>query len=257
MRWNRLFILIGAACAAAIHGLAQSPDKKAREIAETMMQAMGGQDAWNRAHFVRFDFLVDIPSRKAKSERFHLWDKATGRYRLESKDKEGRQVVTLFNAGNQHGDVYANGKKLEGDARAAGLKAAYGAFINDMYWLAMPWKWLDMGVNLKHIGTKNLRGAPYDVVELTFGKVGLTPGDRYEAYVSPKSHLMEHWTYVLQSGNKGAWDWQYTTTGGIKLASNHSDGSGGSINMGNVEVLNQVDELLFTDPAKKLPRKTR
>jgi hypothetical protein len=67
---------------------------------------------------------------------------------------------------------------------------AYATFINDMYWLFMPWKWMDMGVNLKYLGQKPLGQETYDVVQLTFGKVGLTPGDMYHAYVSPKNHLI-------------------------------------------------------------------
>jgi hypothetical protein len=249
----RAVMVFALGYAVATDSSAQSADAKAREIAETMMNTMGGKDAWNRARYVRFDFIVDIPSQNASTQRFHLWDKHSGRYRIESKDKEGHPVVTLFNAGTREGQVYSDGKKLTGDANASGLKSAYGAFINDMYWLAMPWKWLDAGVNLKYLGRKNRQGRSYDVVELTFGKVGLTPGDRYEAFVSPRSHLMEHWRYVLQSGQKGEWDWEYTATGGIKLASNHTDGSGGSINMGKVEVLTSVDEAVFTDPAKRLP----
>jgi hypothetical protein len=230
----------------------QTAEQEAKQIAETMMKAMGGQAAWHRAPFVRYDFIVNIPARKAKAERHHLWNKSTGDYRLESKNKEGHSVVTLFNIATQQGDVFANGKKLSGGARDAGLKEANATFINDMYWLAMPWKWMDQGVHLRSLGKRSLRGTPFDVVELTFGKVGLTPGDRYEAYVSPQSHLMEHWKYFLQSGQKGEWDWQYTTTGGVKLASNHTDGAGGSISMGKVEVLEQVDKSFFTDPAKLL-----
>jgi hypothetical protein len=35
-------------------------DPKAVEIAHAMQQAMGGQDAWNAARFIRFDFQVKI-----------------------------------------------------------------------------------------------------------------------------------------------------------------------------------------------------
>jgi hypothetical protein len=92
-----------------------------------------------------------------------------------------------------------------------------------------------------------------DVVQLTFGKVGLTPGDSYEAFVSPKTKLMEHWEYKLQSGNTGSWDWEYVTTGGIKLAANHTKAGGDSIHMGKVQVMDKVDDAVFTDPARPLP----
>ena len=239
-------------CNSSERPAAQSATDRAQQIATEMMNAIGGQDAWNRARYIRFDFLANITARNVKAERHHLWDKSSGRYRIESKDKAGRSLVTLFHVGTREGDVYVDGAKLSGSERGEGLKSAYGMFINDLYWLAMPWKWLDAGVNLKYAGKKDLRGNAYDVVELTFGNVGLTPGDRYEAYVSPGSRLMEHWKYVLQSGQTGEWDWQYTTTGGIKLASNHTDASGASINMGEVRVLDSVEDAWFSDPKKEL-----
>ena len=117
----------------------------------------------------------------------------------------------------------------------------------------MPWKWMDGGVHLKYAGTQQQGGLPCDVVHLSFDKVGLTPGDQYKAFVSPASHLMTHWEYTLQSGNKGSWDWQYTDAGGgIKLAANHTSEDGKSINMGNVRVLPAVADEYFTDPSRTL-----
>ena len=216
-----------------------------------MVQAMGGRDAWVRAHFVRYDFRVTAGG-KVVVDRAHFWDKQTGRYRIEDKTKEGQPRVSLFNVGTQQGSVYVSGKKLEGDAAAQGLKAGYSTFINDMYWLSMPWKWMDQGVHRKYLGQRRQGPEDCDVVQLTFDHVGLTPGDRYEAFVSRKSHLMTHWEYVLQSGNKGSWDWQYTTTAGVKLAKDHTSPDGKSISMGNVRILDSADDAFFADPAHNL-----
>jgi hypothetical protein len=244
MRQLALALLFAAGAAFA--------DDKANEIAQTMMRAMGGQDAWNKAHFVRYDFKVDAGG-KTVVDRSHLWDKQTGRYRIDDNDKQGRDRVTLFNVGTKQGDVYVAGKKLEGAPAAAALKDAYATFINDMYWLSMPWKWTDQGVHLKYLGQKPLNGKSFDVVQLTFGKVGLTPGDSYQAYVSPSTNLMEHWEYKLQGGQTGSWDWQYATTGGVKLGSNHIAKNGkDSISMGNVQVTDTMEDAYFTDPAKHL-----
>jgi uncharacterized protein DUF6503 len=236
---------------AHMHG-ASAPDAKANEIADAMVAAMGGMEAWNKAHFVRFDFKVTSGG-KTVVDRSHLWDKMTGRYRFEGKTKDGKPYVTMFNIASRQGSAYLSGKKLEGTPAAEAMTNAYSAFINDMYWLAMPWKWRDAGVHLKYAGKKTRGAASYDVVELTFDQVGLTPGDRYEAYVSPKSHLMEHWEYKLQSGQTGSWDWQYTTTGGVKLAANHTSADGKSINMGKVSIAASVDDAVFSDPAKSMP----
>ncbi len=232
-------------------GAIYAADAKTSEIAQAMMAAMGGADNWNRAHFVRYDFKVTAGG-AVRVDRSHLWDKRTGRYRIDGKTKDGKPSIAMFNTTNQQGAAYVDGKKLEGAEAAKAMKDAYATFINDMYWLSMPWKWMDMGVNLKYKGQKPRGTTQFDVVELTFGKVGLTPGDRYEAYVSPKSHLMEHWEYTLQSGDKGSWDWEYTTTGGVKLAKNHTSADGKSINMGDVKIMDSADEALFTDPAKHL-----
>jgi hypothetical protein len=228
-----------------------SPESKAGEIGQVMMQAMGGQDAWNQSRFVRFDFRVSIDG-KLVADRAHLWDKQTGRYRIEDKAKEGKSRAVLFNVGNQQGSAYVDGKRLDGQEAITALKEAYGAFINDLYWLAMPWKWMDPGVQLKYLGKRRKGTEEFDVVELTFEKVGLTPGDRYQAFVSPRSHLMEKWEYTLQSGQKGAWDWEYITTEGVKLAKNHTSGAGKSINMGDVRILKAVDDSFFADPNRKL-----
>lgn len=240
MKNTLLMVLLPAALLAAA-----PPDPKAAEVAAAMVQAMGGEAAWQKAHFVSYGFKV-VAGGKTVVDRSHLWDRQTGRYRLEDKTKDGQPKITLFNIGTQKGEVYVSGKKLDDAAAAEHLKGAYSAFINDSYWLSMPWKWSDAGVHLKYMGKQDVAGTTYDLVELTFDHVGLTPGDKYIASVSRKTHLMEHWEYQLQSGQKGSWDWKYTTTGGVKLAADHTSSDGKSINMGKVSVSDVVNESLFT-----------
>ncbi len=237
--------------AAAVQAEDSKADAKAVEIAKTMMKTMGGQDTWNSAHFVRYDFIVTAGGKKVV-DRSHLWDKQGGRYRLESKNKAGEGQVVLFNTATKLGTVYINHRKIDGAEAEKAVKDAYASYINDMYWLAMPWKWMDSGVHLKYAGPQKRGAETFDVVQLSFDHVGLTPGDQYKAYISPASHLMTHWEYTLQGGNKGSWDWQYVDTGGIKLAGNHTSEDGKSINMGTVRVLGAVDDSYFTDPSRTL-----
>ena len=245
---------------ASITALAAAPaddrDPKAEEVAHQMMAAMGGEDAWNAAHFVRFDFKVKAGG-KLVVDNEHLWDRKDGRYRLERTTKDGKREVALFSIGpyeqNKEGKAYLDGKQLEGDAARKSLEDAYGSYINDSWWLCMPWKWFATGVNLKYMGTKTRGAETDDEVQLTFGHVGLTPGDMYHAYVSQQNHLMTHWEYVLQSHEKGAWDWKYTTSHGIKLAADHiSADHKASINMGDVRVLDSVDDAYFADAGRSL-----
>jgi hypothetical protein len=84
-------------------------DAKAEEIAHSVMNAMGGEKAWYGAHFVRFDFIVDLGD-KVVANRSHLWDKMTGRYRMDDKTKDGKPRVVLFNINDRMGDAYVDGK---------------------------------------------------------------------------------------------------------------------------------------------------
>jgi hypothetical protein len=248
----KFLVASGLLVALAIPLAGQSRDPKALQIAKDVMQAMGGEDAWNDAHFVRYDFIVSSGG-KTRVNRSHLWDKWAGRYRFETT-RDGKSQVVLFNVNDQQGDAYVDGEKIDGGAKAEAIKGAYAAFINDMYWLAMPWKWLDPGVTLRYLGPSDHGGKVCEVVELSFNNVGLTPGDRYRAYVSPETHLMTRWEYTLQGGNKGVWSWEYKTHNGVMLASNHTNAEGASINMGDVGVYGQVDDAFFTNPAHKLSR---
>ena len=229
--------------------LTAAPEPPAVEIARAMMQAMGGEAAWKQARYVRFDFTVKIRG-QVKIARAHLWDKQTGRYRLEDKSAIGQFAVVLFNTRDQQGTAYVNGKKLEGPAAAAALKGAYRAYRTDIDWLALPWNWLAPGVHLKYVGEKSLKGQAFDVVEVTVDQPAGAEGMRYNAYVSRRSHLMEHWSV---GADTSLWDWQYTTAGGIQLASDHTNSEkGASISMGNVKVLDKVDDAFLTDPAHRL-----
>jgi hypothetical protein len=228
---------------------AAAPQPTAVGIARAMMQAMGGEAAWKQARYVRFDFMVKTRG-QVRIERRHLWDKQTGRYRLEEKSANDSPGVVLFNIRDRQGTAYVSGEKLVGEAAAAALKGAYRVYRTDIDWLALPWRWLDPGVHLKYVGEKSLQGQAFDVVEVTVDQPGSAAGTRYNAYVSRRSHLLEHCSV---GADTSLWDWQYTTVGGIQLASDHTNTEKKvSISMGQVKVLNNVDEAFLTDPARRL-----
>ena len=177
--------LTATAAANAEHG----DDAKAVALAEKVMASMGGEDAWQATRFVRFDFF---------GFRTHHWDRHTGGHRLEGKTRDGDAYVVLHNVNTRTGHAWLNGESLEGDALAEWLERAYGAWINDTYWLVMPYKLRDPGVHLAYDGQEEIDGVVFDKLLLTFDSVGLTPGDRYWAYIHPETGLMERWAYHLQ-----------------------------------------------------------
>jgi hypothetical protein len=175
----------------------KAPDPRAVAIADQVMSALGGQDAWRGTHYLRFDFAV-AKGGKTVLTRSHTWDKWTGRYRLEGKEKDGTPYLVLMNLGTKDGKAYRKGEELHGVDAEKALKKAYGVWVNDTFWLLMPYKMKDPGVILGYDGEKTQGQDPCDVVSLSFENVGLTPKDRYWVWVDKKTHLVDRWDFVLE-----------------------------------------------------------
>src|SRR6267143_721826 len=212
-------------------------DPRAIAIADLVMAALGGQQAWGQTRILYFAFAVERDAKRV-AYRTHLWDRWDGRLRYEAAEKDGAPFVTLLDVNTRVGEAYrlpreapaqgttargaAGTVKLEAAAAKPLLDEAYEAWINDTYWLLMPYKMKDPGVRLKYTGEKTIAGADYDLVELTFEDVGLTPRDPYWAHVNRATHIMDRWSYILQDDPPGSeptvWDWKgWTRRGRILL----------------------------------------
>ena len=119
----------------------------------------------------------------------------------------------------------------------------------------MPYKLRDPGVTLAYAGEETADGVVYDKVQLSFANVGLTPGDRYWAYVNRSTHLMDRWAYILESmdpqGPPTVWEWQgWTRHGKILLAPERAPGGRGAaqLSLQPVEVPATLPDAVFTDP---------
>ena len=54
-----------------------------------------------------------------------------------------------MNVNTKEGSAWLKGKALEGEEQKKPLERAYGAWVNDTYWLLMPYKLRDPGVILR------------------------------------------------------------------------------------------------------------
>ena len=127
-----------------------------------------------------------------------MWDKWTGAIRFEEKDR-----VTLMNIHARKGRVWHNGQEVtEPDSLQKYLDRGYRAWINDSYWLVMPYKLKDSGVTLKYKGEgmmKNDRAA--HVLILTFRDVGVTPENKYDVYVDKERMQVEEWAFYRNASD--------------------------------------------------------
>lgn len=195
---------------------AKSSDPQAIAIADETMAAMGGRPAWDQTRCLAWTFF---------KTRHHVWDKWTGAYQLQ----EGSRVVNM-NLNTGEGSVLEQGAPLaDPQAIAQALKRAKSVWINDSYWLIMPYKLKDDGVTLRYVGERPLPdGRPADVLELTFAEVGDTPLNQYEVWVSRDKKLVEQWAYFAHRDDaepKFVTPWEdWKRYGEILLSSDRGEG---------------------------------
>ncbi|ALW84687.1 hypothetical protein AUC43_06095 [Hymenobacter sedentarius] len=190
-------------------------DPKAVAIADRVMREMGGYDAWRNTRFLAWSFF---------GGQYQIWDKYTGDFHWE-KDS----LVANFNLSTKQGHVYSRGQDIS--ASPAGQKTLErlpAIWINNSYWLLMPFKLKDSGVTLTYKGeAKTMDGAVADVLQMTFKNVGVTPQNRYEVLVNRATGLVDEWAYFAtatdaQPAFRRRWN-EYGKHGSILLAAGRSE----------------------------------
>lgn len=239
--------LAAAPAGAAEMGAAEmgTADERAAAVAAQVMEALGGEEAWAGTRYLSFGFV---------GRRFHWWDRSTGRHRVEGKTPDGEPYVVLHDIDSREGRAWAGGEEATGERAAELLEGAYGAWVNDTYWLLVPYKLRDPGVVLGYDREETLDGETYDVLALSFEGVGLTPGDRYWLWIDRESGLLDRWAYVLEDqppdSEPAAWRWEgWQRHGGIMLAPRRVQVGGDRVlDLSPIAVHETLPESVFTSP---------
>lgn len=170
---------------------AEGSDPQAITLADGVIEAMGGMDAYDRARYFHWNFF---------GKRKLVWDKNGGRVRIDFVDEP---TTMLLNLKTMNGRVLQEGYEVTDTASLAGLlKRARSIWINDSYWLVHPFKLKDGGVTLKYIGPANTsEGQPAEVIEQTFADVGDTPGNKYRLFIDPATKMILQWDFYAQAAD--------------------------------------------------------
>lgn len=202
----------------AIEGFnAQRSDERAIEIADDVMEAMGGRQKWEDTRYLTWNFF---------GNRTHFWDKHTGDVQIElPKDN----TTIFFNLSDKNvGNVIRNGEVMAADSIQYYVEQGRKMWNNDAYWLIMPFKLKDNGVTLNYKGSDTtLQGETAKVLQLTFDDVGDTPQNKYLVYVTPDDKLVKQWDYYRTATDSlpaFALPWtDYQKYGGILLSGNRGE----------------------------------
>ena len=168
---------------------AAGSDPRAIELADATMERMGGRAAWDATRHVAWTFF---------GARRHVWDRFTGDIRVEGESRDdGVPYVILMNLHTRRGHAWRDGEAVPpGEDLDRMLEQGWQAWVNDSYWLVMPYKLKDSGVTLAYRGEREMAdGRPADVLELTFAGVGVTPGNKYEVFIARDTGLVEQWSF--------------------------------------------------------------
>jgi len=161
---------------------------EAIKLADDVMNAMGGRKNWDNLRGISWNFFG---SRKL------YWDKWTGDVRIKYL-KEDREAI--ININTDEGRVMITGEEItHPDSLKKYLKQAKGAWINDSYWLCMPFKLKDTGVTLGYVGSDTTQdGRNAYVLSLKFEDVGVTPENYYQVWVDVETKFVSQWAYYKQ-----------------------------------------------------------
>lgn len=214
----------------ALGFLTEESDPKAIKIADKVMEKMGGKKAWDATRYITWDFF---------GSRFHIWDKHENRVLVYNEKKKN---IALLHINKMEGEVMVGGElKTHPDSISFYLQKTKEAWINDAYWLVMPFKLKDTGVRLKYVKEEN----GHDVLELTFKSVGVTPQNKYHVHVDQTSSLIDQWDFFDKATDEKprfSTPWKnYKKFGNILLSGDR----GGDYQLTNIAVYDRISESFF------------
>lgn len=215
---------------------AEASDAEAIALADSVMLAMGGRQAWDDTRYIGWNFF---------GARQLLWDKETGRVRIEVPNDF---TVYLVDMEADTGRIMRYGEEVTNpDSVAHYVERAKQIWVNDSYWLLMPYKLKDSGVALTYVGQDTLQGgAQAEVVQLQFENVGFTPQNKYRVYIDPQDHLVKQWAFYREAEADTPsfiTPWAgYQQYGNIQLS-----GDRGERDITDITVHEEVPEAAFTE----------
>ena len=216
----------------------EASDAKAIAIADEVMEAMGGRKSWDNTRHICWNFF---------GRRELVWDKWTGNVRIDNGN-----TTFLINIHDETGKVFRDGVQLEvsADSLQTLVNRGKSIWINDSYWLVMPYKLKDSGVTLKYVGEEATQdGRMADKLNLTFEEVGRTPQNMYHVWVDKETRLVSQWAYYPNTETEqprftNPWK-DYKKYGNIMLS-----GEREMAQLSNIMVFDELPESVYKTPEK-------
>lgn len=198
-------------------------DEKSAALIEQAEAACGGLAVYDDLQILKWNFF---------GFRDLIWNKASGDVRIDIP----RDTATfLLNLQTGQGKVRIAGTEVtHPDSLSAKLEQARRIWINDSYWLVMPFKMRDPGVTASYVGRDTTQdGRTAEVIALTFEKVGVTPQNKYHVWLDDESQRVCQWSFYPNAQDeepRAIWPWdnyqKVQNDPPVWLSFDRSDGKG-------------------------------
>jgi len=152
---------------------AQTRPPIAEQIAKTY-----GLDSFGQIEAIRYTFNLDLGARKLS--RAWVWEPKADRISYEGKDKAGKPVQATYVRSQLSSQPAVVQDEVD------------PAFVNDQYWLILPFHVVWDGANVEDTGMQKLplgKGSARRVVVKYPSEGGYSPGDTWELYVGSDNRV--------------------------------------------------------------------
>jgi hypothetical protein len=192
----RAFIIALALCTCSASAASAQRDARAEKLVAGWIKAAGGPRVWDAVKDIRYTLTTvwydsaGVEVRRRPRDVSIDKRQAPYRVRIERTEAEGR-YVQMWNNGAR---ASLNEKVLADSARAV-REVEYVA--GDLtYWIGLPWKLRDPGVNLSYADENGVA-----VVHVTFGEgIGLHDRDRFWYYWHDRNSPFPTEVHFIEQG---------------------------------------------------------
>lgn len=170
---------------------------KGHELVYNMVQTLGTYEDLKALNGIVYTYTYRTPSgQEDVSTEKYLFDGelSLGHYTKHERtmpDLEGS--ITQSYDGSQvwvkHGDTVLNDPKA--------INSATFTRGTNFFWLLMMQKLVDPGINYAHLGTKDVNGIVYDLVDVTYDMPDGKASDTYRLYINPSTHLVDQFLFTV------------------------------------------------------------
>ncbi len=172
---------------------------RAVKLANKVIKNANARRFFKDVRFLSFRFILKS-SAGTSIENRHEWNLQDGDYKVSWQEGDSSEYLVYFNFRTKERRCFHNSRVISDSSTAGRVYGrAYATFVRDSWWLLMPFKLKDPGTILHFLDARSIDGQDYDIVRMTFNRVGLTPENMYDLYINRETSRIDRIDYYRDS----------------------------------------------------------